>query len=57
MNSWKKIANDNHEEVAAYTTRSFSRHGLSRGLAREKRLRNRRAKRIDARWHHSSQER
>jgi hypothetical protein len=41
----KKVANENHEETARLTTRSVSRHGLSEGVAREKRIRNRAAKR------------
>jgi hypothetical protein len=46
---YKKIANANHEEVAGMTSRSTSRHGLSDGMAREKRIRNRAAKREEAR--------
>jgi hypothetical protein len=46
---YKKIANAKHEEVACMTSRHTSRHGLSEGLAREKKLRNRAAKREEAR--------
>jgi hypothetical protein len=56
MNRHKHIANAGHEEVTRYTTRTFSRHGVSAGLKREARLRNRAAKRIDARWHVASQD-
>lgn len=45
----KKIANRGFEEAASHTTRSFSRHGLSRRARIEKHLRNRIAKRAEAR--------
>jgi hypothetical protein len=49
MSIHRKIANAGYEEVACMTSRSTSRHGLSKGLAREKRIRNRIAKRAEAR--------
>lgn len=49
MTFWKKIANAEHEEEAAATTRHFSRHGLSKRARRVKRIRNRAAKRAEAR--------
>lgn len=49
MNIYKKIANANYEEVACMTSRGTSRHGLSDGMAREKRIRNRAAKKEEAR--------
>jgi len=45
MSIAKKIANENHEEVTRMTTRSSSKHGLSKVLSRGKRIRNRAAKR------------
>lgn len=51
----KKIANANHEEVACMTSRSTSRHGLSDGMVREKRARNRAAKRLEAKAHFADQ--
>ncbi|MGO8992052.1 MAG: hypothetical protein ACLQVI_01900 [Polyangiaceae bacterium] len=56
MNAYRKIANANHEEIACATTRSTSRHGVSPSRLRTKRAYNRAAKRLDARWHQSSQE-
>lgn len=47
MNYHKKIANAGHEEAAEMTTRHYGRHGLPRGLRREKKVRNRAAKRED----------
>lgn len=41
----KKLANKGFEEESSYTTRSFSRHGLSKSMRRIKTLRNRAAKR------------
>jgi hypothetical protein len=55
MNLYKKIANRKFEPVASMTTRSASRHGLGRGLAKEKRYRNRQAKREEARIDFASQ--
>lgn len=48
-NIYKKIANENYEESASYTTRSFSKHGVSKSLKREARIRNRAAKREEER--------
>lgn len=45
----KKIANAKYEEGANRTTRSVSRHGLKPGMRREKRIRNRVAKREEER--------
>lgn len=53
--NYKKIANEGHEEVSRATTRSVSRHGLSDGMAREKRIRNRAAKRREAKMHIADQ--
>jgi hypothetical protein len=55
MSTWKKIANANHEGEASVTSRHVSKHGLGAG-ARIKRVRNRAAKKADARWHVASQE-
>lgn len=49
MNAYRKIANANHEEAGAYTTRSFSRHGLGKGARKLKKIVNRNAKRAEAR--------
>ena len=46
---FKKVANANHEDAGAHTTRSFSRHGLSKRARKAKRLVNRAAKRSVAR--------
>lgn len=43
------IANANHETGAALTSRKTSKHGLKKGCRRDKRLRNRAAKREDHR--------
>lgn len=56
MNRHKHIANEGYEDVARLTTRTANRHGVSPGLKREARLRNRAAKRADARWHVASQD-
>lgn len=53
--NYKKIANAKHEDIGAYTTRSTTRHGMSRVLRREKRRRNRTAKRVETRIHFSDQ--
>lgn len=44
-NIHNKIANRGYEEQSTYTTRNFSRHGVSPGFRRAKKLRNRSAKR------------
>lgn len=46
----KKIANTGHEMEAAFTTRTFSRHGVTPTFRRVKRKRNRAAIRAEARW-------
>lgn len=51
MNIRNKIANDNHEEYASHTTRTTSKHGPSDRMRREKKIRNRAAKREEARIH------
>lgn len=56
MNRHKHIANVGHEEVARLASRFFFGRGVSKALKREARLRNRAAKRADARWHVVSQE-
>lgn len=55
-NRYKHIANAHWEEDAAWTTRSFSKHGLGKGRRRDKVVRNRIAKKIDAAFHFASQE-
>lgn len=49
MNLYRKIANVNHEEIGALTSRHVSRHGLSKGARNLKKLVNRAAKRLEAR--------
>lgn len=49
MNIYKKIANENYEEVSGCTTRTTSRHGVGKSLKRESRIRNRAAKRAEER--------
>lgn len=53
--NYKKIANSNYDEIGSNTTRSTSRHGLSPCLRREKRRRNRVAKREEERIHFEDQ--
>lgn len=45
MSIANKLANENHDEIASMTSRGTSKHGVSKGVLREKRIRNRRAKR------------
>lgn len=49
MSIANKYANEGHEDITVATTRSVSRHGLSKGQRREKKVRNRAAKRFEAR--------
>jgi len=56
MNIWKKIANGNWEETGCAKTRYVSKHGLDKAGVKLKRITNRRAKKLDARWHFGSQE-
>ena len=44
-----KIANKGHEDESRFTTRSYSRHGLSKTARRVKGARNRAAKIADRR--------
>ncbi len=46
----KKIANAHYEDAGSNTTRSCSRHGLSKGAVKMKKIVNRRAKRVEARF-------
>jgi hypothetical protein len=48
MNTYRKIANRNHEEWARLTTRSYSQHGLG-AVSKLKKIRNRSAKRLEER--------
>lgn len=54
-NRHKRIANKSYEEAGAFTTRSFSRHGLTRKALREKKYYNRIGKRADSEFAFSSQ--
>jgi len=49
MSVANKIANDSHENAGRYTTRTYSRHGLSKGARYYKRYYNRLGKRAEAR--------
>jgi len=51
-----KIANKFHAEIASLTSRGTSKHGLKKGLIRDRRALNRRAKRCDSALHFASQE-
>lgn len=55
-NRHKRIANDCWETAGAYTTRSYSRHGLSKGAVRAKKYYNRIGKRADAKFALSTQD-
>jgi hypothetical protein len=55
-NRHKRLANENYEEEASYTTHSFSRHGVSKAIKAAGRKRNRAAKKLDARWDFDNQE-
>ncbi len=55
-NRHKHIANTNHEETGALTTRHVSRHGLSKGAVEYKKYYNRRGKRLDGRFAFSTQD-
>lgn len=48
MSIANKFANENHEEGACMTSRHTSKHGLKKGRIKEKRYRNRAAKREEA---------
>jgi hypothetical protein len=56
VNLAKKIANRDFEEVAGATTRTTNRSGLSKQMRREKRIRNRTARRREAAIHWADQE-
>lgn len=45
MSIENKLANENHDEIARMTSRGTSKHGVKKGVLREKRIRNRAAKR------------
>lgn len=49
MSIAKKIANENHETAGRYTTRTYSKHGLSKKARDYKRIYNRIGKRAEAR--------
>lgn len=55
-NRHKRIANKSYEEAGAFTTRSFSRHGLTRKANREKKYYNRIGKRLDEKFAFVSQD-
>lgn len=55
MSLAKKIANAKYEEEASLTTRCFGRRGIGRTNRRIKRVRNRAAKRAEARLDFESQ--
>lgn len=53
--NYKKIANSNYDEIGSLATPRASRHGLSSWQRREKRRRNRVAKREEERIHFEDQ--
>lgn len=55
MNTHKRIANKGFEEEAVRTTRSTSKHGLTKGQRRIKTVRNRAAKRAEDRAAHKEE--
>jgi len=56
MNSYKKIANDNHDDFAIATTRSTNRHGVGKSINKSKHLKNKIGKKKDAEFDFKNQD-